>query len=127
MTLEQKRWLDSKNGIKSENTIIEFLPSISIDDFVADVERRAEANMLSGTNISERGRGMALFCQECSLEHWGKDHGDMRCKEQGLYHAICERCVGFIVHDETGKRDKDYPILDVRTGDPINPKGNPDE
>lgn len=62
---------------------------------------------------------MADFCKECSIQHWNDDTQDLRRMEKGLYNSLCEGCGGFIVHDETGLRDKSYPILDVITGEPL--------
>lgn len=53
---------------------------------------------------------MADFCKTCSIETWGKDHGDLanlsteQDTNEGLYAvALCEGC-GDILVDHTGKK-----------------------
>lgn len=50
---------------------------------------------------------MADFCFQCSIEHFGKDYGDLAGfgppPEEGMgYPAICEGC-GFIYVDHEGR------------------------
>lgn len=54
---------------------------------------------------------MADFCKQCLMRHFGGDTGDLRMPEKGLYQSLCEGCGGYIIHDENGERQTEYPIL----------------
>ena len=64
---------------------------------------------------------MADFCKECSIKYWGMDTADLKQENVGFYESLCEGCGGYIIHDETGKRDQQYPILHPLTLEPIIP------